>query len=254
MGSLFKASTPAPKPPAPPSTVRDEINGVEQVPVTNADGSITYVTRALPLTAEQQAQKEQLDSIMAESLTEIQKLSASDYAADEATQKVLDQWQAAQKDLLGTQYTGRSQSEEEALARRGISDSTAAQEVRRQRSLDQQKAEQNLGAQTDEMANQIRADKLSLQQNLYNIAATQNDVGAARTAQAATKAQSTSLALNAQRQASIMDYYNAQNGGSAFGNSFSNALGGTLGKTVIGSLSGSGSNIGSLLGSLFSRG
>ena len=27
MGSLFKTSTPAPTPPAPPSTVRDEVNG-----------------------------------------------------------------------------------------------------------------------------------------------------------------------------------------------------------------------------------
>lgn len=246
MGSLFKASTPAPTPPAPPSTVRDEVNGVEQVPVTNADGSITYVTRAIPLTADQQAQKDQLDSIMEESLTEIQKLSAADYAPDADTQKILDQWQTAQQSLLDTQLTGRTQDEEQELARRGISDSTAAQAVRRQRTLDEQNSEQNLSAQTDQMASQIRSDKLGLQQNLYNLASSQIDVDAARTAQAATKAQSTALAVNAQQQASILDYYN-QNANSAFGNSFSSSLGGTLGKTVVG-------GAGGLLGSLFLRG
>ena len=251
MGSLFKASTPAPTPPAPPSTVRDEVNGVEQVPVTNADGSITYITRAIPLTAEQQAQRDQLKEIMNESLTEIQKLSASDYSPDEATQKVLGQWKSAQADLLKNQVTARTQVEEEALARRGVSDSTAAETVRRQRLLDQQASEKSIANQTDQMASQIRSDKLGLQQNLYNLAASQTDATAARTAQAATRAQSTALALNAQRQASILDYYNSANGGSSvFGNSFSNALGGTLGRTVVGGVTGAGS----LLGSLFARG
>ena len=250
MGSLFKASTPAPTPPAPPSAVRDEVNGVEQVPVTNADGSITYITRAIPLTAEQQAQRDQLDEIMRESLGEIQKLSASDYGADDATRKVLDQWKSAQTDLLKTQVTSRMQSEEEALARRGVGDSTAADSVRRQRILDEQAAEKNLTTQTDEMASQIRADKLSLQQNLYNLAASQTDVTAARTALAATRAQSTALALNAQRQASILDYYNGAGGSSVFGNSFNNSLGGTLGRSVVGGVTG----VGGMLGSLFARG
>lgn len=252
MGSLFKTSTPAPTPPAPPSTVRDEVSGVEQVPVTNADGSITYITRALPLTVEQQAQRDQLDSIMSDSLAEIQKLSASDYAPDADTQRILGQWQDAQKNLLATQYTSRSLNEEEALAKRGISDSTAAQEVRRQRALDQQQSEQNVGLQADEMANQVKADKLSLQQSLYNLASTQTDATAARTAQAATRAQSSALALNAQRQASIMDYYNSQSSGSnVFGNALSSTLGGSIGRTVVGGVTG---GVGGLLGSLFARG
>lgn len=247
MGSLFKASTPAPTPPAPPSTVRDEIGGVEQVPVTNADGSITYITRKLPLTAEQQAQKDQLDGIMKESLAEIQKLSAADYAPDEATQKVLGQWETTQKDLLATQVASRSQSEEELLAKRGIGDSTAAQAVRRQLALDTQKSEQNISLQADEMASQVKAQQLSLQQNLYNLAASQTDVAAARTAQAATRAQSSAVAMNAQRQASIMDYY----GGSSFENSLTSSLGSSLGKSAAGGISGGFSG---MLGSLFARG
>jgi hypothetical protein len=244
MGSLFKTQEPAPVPPSPPVTVQDQVNGVEQVPVTNPDGSITYVTRALPLTAEQQAQKDQLNQIMSDSLAEIQKLSATDYTPDEATQKVLDQWQTTQQGLLGDQYTQRSKTEEERLAQRGLGDSTAAQEVRRQRELDQQKSAQNISLQKDELANQIKSDKLSLQQNLYNLASTQTNADAARTAQAAAKGQSDVAALNAQRQASILDYYNAQN---QFSNSLSSGLGSGLGRSTGGLLG----NVGGLLGSLF---
>lgn len=247
MGSLFKSSSPAPTPPSPPNTIRDEVNGVEQVPVKNGDGTITYITRALPLTAEQQAQKEQLDAIVAESLGEIQKLSSTDYAPDDATKAVLERWTTAQNDLLKTQLASRSQNEEEALARRGVSDSTAAQDVRRQRVLDQQKAEQNVGLMADEMAQQVRNDKLSLQQNLYNLASTQKDVTSARTAQAAARAQSSALALNAQRQASIMDYYGG--GTSAFGNAFGQSVGSSIGNQTGGAFG----TVGNMLGSLFTK-
>jgi len=248
MGSLFKSSAPAPTPPAPPNTIRDEIGGVEQVPVTNADGSITYVTRRLPLTAEQQAERDQLDAIMSESLGEIRKLSSADYAADEDTQRILSQWEQTQTKLLGKQVAARTQSEEETLARRGLSDSTAANDVRRQRLLDQQDAEQNVSLMKDEMASQVRNEKLALQQNLYNLAAAATDSTAARAAQAAANAQSGALALNAQRQASILDYYKRP---SAFENALGNSLGGTLGKVVTAGAVGGSTG---LLGTLFLRG
>jgi hypothetical protein len=47
MGSLFSSKTPEPPFPPPPSIVRDEINKVEQVPVVNPDGSITFITRSI---------------------------------------------------------------------------------------------------------------------------------------------------------------------------------------------------------------
>lgn len=250
MGSLFSSKQPAPPTPAPPSTVRDEVNGVEQVPVTNADGSITYITRALPLTAEQKAQKDELDAILKESLDQIQVLSASNYTHDAATQKVLDDWSAVQTRLLGKQQALRTDSEEELLARRGLSDSSAAAEVRRQRALDSQDAAQSLALMKDEMANQIRADKLALQQNLYNLAANTSDVGAARMQQAATRAQSSATAINTQRQASLMDYY-ARNavGSSVFGSALASGLGSSLGKA----LGSGGSVVGTVIGSLFGR-
>lgn len=248
MGSLFSTSQAAPTPPAPPSSTRDEVNGVEQVPVTNADGSITYVTRAIPLTAEQQAEKDQLDAIMQESLGEIQKLSATDYVPGESTQKVLDQWTQAQNKLLNDQLTKRSDLEESTLAKRGIGDSSAAQDVRRQRLLDTQDAEKNLSLQKDELANQIRSQQLNLQQNLYNLAASATSAKDAKIQQAATKSMSDAVALSSQRQASLLDYYN--NGSSSpFGNAFSSSLGTALGRTVGGGFS----LAGNLLGSLFGR-
>lgn len=258
MGSLFKPKDAAPPPPAPPTLVRDEVNGVEQVPVTQPDGTTTYITRALPLTPDQQAQKAETDKILQDSLAEIKKLSATDYAADDATAKVLDQWTQRQNELLAKQTDSRAQQEEDTLARRGLADSAAAQAVRRQRVLDAQDAQKNVQLQRDDLGNQIRSDKLALQQNLYNLASSQKDAAATRTARAATSSLSDAVALNAQRQASILDYYNAQQRATSGGGLFSvfgNAAAGTLGRTVGGALGvTSGGGAGSLLGSwLFGR-
>lgn len=254
MGSLFKPKQPAPPPPAPPVTVRDQVNGVEQVPVTNADGSITYVTRQIPLTAEQQAQKNELEAVMRESLAEIKRLSASDYAPDEDTKRILDQWTKTQEQLLGDRLASRGQQEEELLARRGLGDSAQGQAVRRQRLLDEQRARENLSLQRDELQNQVRGERLGLQQNLYNLASSQTNAETARVAQAATRGQSQVAALNAQRQASLLDYYNAGQGGSAFGESLSSSLGRGIGG-AIGSVVGGvpGTVAGGFLGSLFRR-
>src|SRR5689334_16725845 len=100
MGSLFTPKT-APTPPTPPaSTYRDEVNGVEQVPVVQADGSTVYVTRSIPLTAEQQARKDQLNGIMDEALAEMKRLSSADYTADEGTKAILAEWEKVQGEQL----------------------------------------------------------------------------------------------------------------------------------------------------------
>lgn len=249
MGSLFKPNIPAPPPPAPPVTMRDEIGGVEQVPVTNPDGTTTYVTRRLALTAEEQAKQDELNRIMSESMAEISKLSASDYAEDESTKKVLDQWQQVQTEKLGKNVTERAQAEEADLARRGLADSSTAQSIRRQRKLDEQQAREALGRQRDELGSQVRAEKLGLQQNLYSIAASQQDVKLAREQQSATRGQSALAAVNAERQASLLDYYQTQ---VAAANTqtplsmFSRAFGGGLGGAVTNSFSG---GTGGLVGS-----
>jgi hypothetical protein len=250
MGSLFKPKQPAPPPPAPPVLVRDEVSGVEQIPVTNPDGSTTYVTRAIPLTPQQQAERDSINKIVADSLAEINRLSRADYAPDTATQQVLDAWQQQQEKLLAQSTTQRTQQEEERLASRGLADSTAAQDIRRQRALDEQNARSTLALSRTEMGNQIRGEKLALQQNLFSTVNGMKDATQAQTARAATAGLSSAVALNAQRQASILDYYNAQNRNSAdgaFGQALGRSLGGTIGNTV-------GGSAGGLLGSwLFGR-
>lgn len=252
MGSIFSGpKIPTPPPPPPPSTVRDEVNRVEQVPVTNADGSITYVTRTLPLTAEQQAQKNELDGIMSTALAEIKKLSATDYNDDAETKRVLDQWQTVQDNLVKKGFAARQVSEEETLARRGLGDSTAALDVRRTRALDAQEAEQKLALGRDSLSEQIRGERLGLQQNLYNLAAGQKDATQAKTYEAAIRGQSSVAAINAQRNASLLDYYDRssqQRGGSVFGNALASSLGGTLGRSAGGGPFGV---VGGFLGSLF---
>ncbi|MCP5405780.1 MAG: hypothetical protein H6922_06130 [Pseudomonadaceae bacterium] len=254
MGSLFSApKIPAPPPPPPPSTVRDEINNVEQVPVTNADGSVTYITRALPLSAEDQAKKDELDGIMKDALAEIQKLSAADYADDAETKRVLDLWQTKQEELVGKGFEARGKAEEESLARRGLSDSSSALAVRRQRQLDLQDAKQNVELGREALSDNVRGERLGLQQNLYNIAAGASDTATARQFESAVKGQSAVAAINAQRSASLLDYYDrtaaSQSGRSPFASAFGGGLGGSLGRTVGGG--GPFGVVGGFLGSLF---
>jgi hypothetical protein len=251
MGSLFQTKVPTPPPPPPPSSYIDQVSGVEEVPQTNADGSITYVTRPIPLTPEQQAQKDQLTQIMNDSLTAIQGLSASDYANDPATQAVLDQWRQAQQKVLDRQYASRTQQEEQNLAARGIADSSTANDVRRQRRLDQQDAELNLQNQTDELGSEVRNQNLQLQQQLYSLAAGSIDASQAAAEQAAIKNLSTTLSNDTARQASLLNYYNQAlpSSNSVFGNALARSAGSALGGGV-GSIFGpAGTTTGSLLGS-----
>lgn len=210
MGSLFESKE-IPAPPTPPvSYMRDEINGVEQVPVTNADGSVTYVTRALPLSPTEQAEKDELNRIMQESLGEITRLSSTDYTPSAATQKSLNAWESIRQDALEDTFEDRTTMEEKRLARRGLADSSAGQDVRRQRRLDEQDAQVNLAREKDVLADTLRTQEIGRQQNLYTIASTQNNADLARQTQSAAAGQRLFAQNQAFRQSSLLDYYNTQ--------------------------------------------
>ncbi len=236
MGSIFKSqpSTPAPPPPPPPSTYRDEIGGTEQVPVKNPDGTYTYITRKLPLTDEQKAEQEAYDKIMKDALAEIQKLSSTDYDHDPQTQKVLDAWEAESQSILQETFEERSDEEDKILARRGLSSSSAGEAARRRRLVDKQEAQSQLNREKNLLADDVRHEKLALQQNLYNIASNRQDVEQARALSSATSGMSAVSSINAGNRASIADYYSRQlkqqnsklqNGVGLFGN----VLGQTMG-------------------------
>ncbi len=172
MGSLFqpRQSAPPPPPPPPPATIRDEIGGVEQVPVKNEDGTVTYITRQIPLTAEQQAEQDAYNAMRQSALDEIQRLSSGDFTPSESTQKTLNAWEQERRELLEEDLRRRETQEEELLARRGLGDSSAAQSIRRQRTLDRQDAFEQLGRERDLLQEDVRQQQLGLQQNLFNIA------------------------------------------------------------------------------------
>lgn len=212
MGSLFKKNKPpSPPPPPPPAGYRDEIGGTEQVPVKNKDGTITYITRRLPLTEEQKKEQEAYDAIVKEALKEIEHLSSSSYTPDASTQKILDAWKQERSDYIDENFEKRSDVEEQNLARRGLSDSSAAEAIRRQRREDVRKSYLTLDNETEMMADDIRQNNLSYQQNLYNLASSRKNLDQAKLMQSAGNAMSQVNATNAFNRASIMDYYNRQN-------------------------------------------
>ena len=211
MGSIFKTqSAPAPAPPAPPSTYIDEIGGTEQVPVQNADGTYTYITRRRPLTAEEQAEKDEYDSIMKDALDSIQKLSASDYENDEETQKIIKAWEVENQNILNDNFEERADEEEKILARRGLASSSAGEAARRRRVTDKQDANAQLKREKTMLSDDIRTERLALQQNLYNIAASKQDADTAKALKSATSGLSAITSINAGNRASIADYYGRQ--------------------------------------------
>lgn len=253
MGSLFsKPKVPTPPPPPPPSTIRDEIAGVEQVPVSNPDGTITYVTKKLPLTAEQQAEQDKFDKIMADALGEIERLSSADYDADTQTKQVLDDWRNQKVETLNEGFDERAALEAQNLARRGLSNSSAAAAARRQLSLDKQNAFEQVNREQRLMEDNVRQQQLGLQQNLYSIAANRNDLTAAQSFQAAARGQNQLLANEQARQSSILQYYNYQQQAANQPSLFGQMLP-TIGALAGGAVGGpAGAYAGGSLGTLFS--
>ncbi len=210
MGSLFKPDIPAPPPPPPPQRIRDEINRVEQVPVKNPDGSTTFVTRELPLSEAEQAEKAELKRVMQESLAEIERLSSDDYAEDETTRKALDAWEAERKSLLEDDFINRQREEEKRLAQRGLGDSTAALNIRRQRRADERKEKEQIDRERDVLASDMRSTNIQQQQNLYSLAANAKNADDVRRQQSALQGQSMLSSINQSQRASLNDYYRAQ--------------------------------------------
>ena len=250
MGLLFsKPKVPTP----PPSTVRDEIGGVEQVPIQNADGTYTYITRRLPLTAEQQAKKAEFESIRASALAEIKKLTAGNYQDDDGVKAVLNDWEQQQKELLTTSQKDRQLKEEQELARRGLANSSAGQGMRRQRELDQQNSLQQLSRERRLMSDSVRAQKLELQNNLFQVADQEQNLDSTRAMQAGVSSQGLATAINESNNASLRDYYSRQvTAAQSRGPSLFSSVLGTVAAPITGSIGG-GLLSGGFFSSLFGR-
>jgi hypothetical protein len=175
VSSLF-GSAPA-APPAPPPVeyvnTRDEVGGTQSNYVTNPDGTKTLVTSQLPLTAEQQAYKDQLNQIATDSLDWVNKLSTNfdindpslSWLKDEVQNYTDTQVQGADKALAD-----RANQEEKSLARFGQADSTAGIKTREQRGLDYSNSRTQITRDASSIQDQLKQQALGNATNLYSLA------------------------------------------------------------------------------------
>ncbi len=173
MGRLFKGRTPpqAPQLPAQQAApelmdVIDELSGVQTITVTGVDGKKRRVTQRLPLTPQEQQTLDQAKNLMNTAVNNIQRLYQYDPTTvvnyqpfiqafssinnermrdlaqigdfKDIAEKV-EQFREISRDLTMKEFDERERMAEEGLARRGLSKSTQATELRaamaRERSL-----------------------------------------------------------------------------------------------------------------------
>lgn len=144
MGSFFKSKkAPAPPPPPAPKIVQDLINGVETVTETR-DGKEYVITRQLPLTPEQQAIKDDITR----RLDNLDKISEGLAIANPDFKPMVDAMRAWQQQTRGQMFGEAARAQSDELARRGLSNSTAAAQAST--------------ALSSQMGTQTQQDELSL--------------------------------------------------------------------------------------------
>jgi hypothetical protein len=164
-------AAPAPPPPVEYVNTRDEIGGTQSNYVTNPDGTKTLVTSKLPLTDEQQAYQDKLDSIAKDSLDWIDKLSTNyDRSQIPWLDQYLTDYQTTQVQGLDKSSADLAQNQEKVLARNGQADSTAAVKGREQQGLDYSNARQQITRDMSSIEQQARQQELGNATNLYSIA------------------------------------------------------------------------------------
>ena len=163
MGGLFKGKkAPAPPPPPAPKIVQDLINGVETVTETR-DGKDYIVTRQLPLTAEQQAFKDDITK----RLDNLDKISQGLAIFNPDYKPMVDAMRAWQQQTRGQLFGEATRAQQDELTRRGLGNSTAAAnaslQLGRQMGEQVQQDELNLfGLAEQQRASDIERQKSSL--------------------------------------------------------------------------------------------
>lgn len=177
MGSLFRPKTPTLPPPPPKQELMDfidETSGIEQRVVTRPDGKKEIVRKELPLTPEEQAFRDDIKNRLQNAFDKITAMTNVVSAYD--VPEFQDQLKAFERNLktnVDESFRVATKAQEEALARRGLSDSTAATESRRAIFRQRQKAEQQVRDRTLLQAEQLRAAEIARQQNLFGLASGQ---------------------------------------------------------------------------------
>lgn len=112
-------------------TFRDELAGVEQVEVTNPDGTRSIVTRKIAQSKEQQLKNQQIEEGITALLNQAQQLADIGVAAESKQFKpIVDKQTELLQAQLAEQETKAIKQQEEALAARGLSSSTTGTQAR----------------------------------------------------------------------------------------------------------------------------
>lgn len=177
MGSLFKPDVPEITPPERQELLDfvDYTTGIEQKTITRPDGTRQLVRTELPKTAEEQALQDQIDQAVTNSFTRIQEMSQYKSARD--VPEFQDHIKAYENVLTGNideSFRLAGEASEEALARRGLTDSSSA--VQERRDLNQARVDTEINArdQVTLQAENLRNQEIGRQQNLLGLATGQN--------------------------------------------------------------------------------
>lgn len=110
---------------------QDLIAGVEQVEVTNPDGTKSFVTRRLPMSPEDRARRQQLSEGITGLLNQARDLAAINVAAQDARfAPIVDAFTAEQQATLAETVANVEARQEETLAKRGLTSSTVGAQAR----------------------------------------------------------------------------------------------------------------------------
>jgi hypothetical protein len=213
VGSLFKpkvATQPAPPPPAEIVDYIDNVNKISQKVVMGPDGKRTLVSERLPLSAEEQALENQYKSLQAKGLEQYKALQETGWLDNNPDVKQgLEAYYTANKRGIDTGFADATANQEEALARFGQSDSTAAAQARTGLGRNYQDQLWQLDNSKFQMGEQIRSQKQADALTMFNLGAQRGDALTAQLSDAFGRASGNQQYLAGLDQQRNLSIYNA---------------------------------------------
>lgn len=152
-----------------PLDIINEALGVQQKTVTNPDGSKQVVISQLALSPEEQRLKDSIDATLQSSIDQLATLSGTDFS-DFMDEQVVQDFQSYNTALLDKSFGKATQQQEEILAQRGLSDSTAATETRAALIGQQANQREEAGLQAINFAQNLRTNRIAEAAQNVNIA------------------------------------------------------------------------------------
>ena len=186
-----------------PPDVIDEIFGVERVVETGPDGRQRVTTRRLPLSPEEQALADTYTRLVSDNLAVIEELSSTALAINNpAFQPAVEAARSEQERIREAAFGEVTAQQEEALAKRGLSESTTGAQTRAIREGQFQQQVRSDENQLVNLAEQLRTGAIGRAQNLFGIGTGQQQQNLNNLFQASGLAGQTQLGLlNADLQA-----------------------------------------------------